>query len=143
MRQRDANLLPRPIGNSAQPRGIHLCHVGKSRAKAILVRARERILPRQVHVVVDHHQRALREARVHAARGICENQRLHAQESKRTNGEGHRARVVSFVHMAPARQRDDGLACGGADDQLAFVADHARRGPVRQPAVRHGDGAAN
>ena len=40
------------------------------------------LLPDQVDVIVDHHQRALREAGVHAAGGVGQDQRLDAEQRR-------------------------------------------------------------
>ena len=104
--------------------------------------ADQRILPGQVDVIVDHHQRALGKAGVHAAGGVGQDQRLDAEQPERADRKGDAARIVPFVEMAAAGQRRDRLAARASDDQLAGVADDPRRRPVRQLAVRHRDRVA-
>ena len=118
----------------AQPRRVDLGHVGKARAEPIVVGADQRIAAGQVDVIVDHHQRALREAGVDAAGGVGEDQRLDAEQPEHADREGHRPQVVPFVDVAAAGQRRDRPAPDRADDQPAFVPD--RRATPASAAAR-------
>ena len=115
---------------------------GKRRPKRSSFGADQRVVAHQVDVIVDHHQRAARAVRRNAAGGVGQDDARHAEPSQRAHREGHGLHVVAFVVMDAARQRQHALARDGAADQLAGVADHARRRPVRNVAVRNGERAA-
>src|SRR5437870_3240016 len=137
VREAQPNRPSRLVGNSTQPRRIHFGHIGESRAKPIIVRTDERVGPHQVDVIVDDHQRALREAGIHASGRVGENHRPDAEQAERADGERHRRPAMAFVHVAAAGQRRNRAAAHRSDDELAVVTDDARDGPVRKVPVRH------
>ena len=65
--------------------------------------ADQRIAAHQVDVIVDHHQRARREAGVDAAGGVGQDQRLDAEQAEHARRERHRPQVVPFVEVRAAR----------------------------------------
>ena len=56
VRQLQAQRGARLVGNPTQARRIDVRHIGKSDAKSIVVRTRQRVGAEQVDVIVDHHQ---------------------------------------------------------------------------------------
>ena len=81
-----------------------------------------------------------REIDVDPARGVGQDQRLHAEPADDAGGEGHGAEIVPLVEMRAPGERGDALAAERADHQPPLVADHLRRRPVRKIAVRNRDG---
>ena len=128
------------VGNSTQPRRVHIRHVGKPRAESVVIWSDERIGSHQVDVVVNHHQGALCEEGIDAAGGVGENQGLDAQHAHGADREGDDPGVVPLIGVGAARQRRDGTALDPADDETAFVAGNPGGGPVRQLPVGHRDG---
>jgi hypothetical protein len=90
------------------------------------VGAVERMLREEVDVVVDDHQVAYAECRVHATRGVAHKQRLDAQLIHHTLGEGHLLHAVAFVVVKAAIHGHDVLATQLAEDEFAGVAFYCR-----------------
>ena len=127
--ERQADIAAGLVGQRAQAPRVHLGHVRKARAEAIVLRPDERIAAEQIDVIVDHHQRAGRQLNVDPAGGVGEDQLLHAEAPHHPHRERHRTEIVPFVGVHTPRERRDALAGDGADDQPPRVADHrgARR----------------
>ena len=107
---------------------------GNRGAEAIVVRADERIAAEQVDVIVDDHQRALREAGVDAAGGVGQDDLLHAEPRPSRASAKTTCEVVALVEVGAPASAATRCARHGADDQPPGVADDLRRGPMRQSA---------
>ena len=120
-----------------QPRRIHLAHVRKPRRRSVRRWARPADCAQQVDVIVDDHQRALREAGVDAAGGIGQDHLLHAEPAHHARGKHDGRQIVPLVEVGAPGQRGDAPAPMLPDHERPAVADDGRRRPVRQIAVRH------
>ena len=89
----------------------------------------------QVDVIVDQHQRALREAGVDAAGRIRQDHPRHAEAAEHSHREGDRGQRMAFVEVHPAGQRHHLAAARQAADQPARMPHDVRRRPVRDVAV--------
>ena len=86
-------------------------------------------------MIVDHHQRALAELLVDAARGVREQQHLDAEPAQHADRKRHGAEVVPLVVVHAPRQREHPSTARGPGDERAGVADNARGRPVRNRLV--------
>ena len=111
------------VGDHSQAGRVEVGHIGKSRTESIVIRANERVVAYEIDVIVDHHQRALRKAGVHAAGGVGQNQCLHAEEPEGADREGDGFQVVSLVDVRAARQRRDRASLDVPDHQPSLVTD--------------------
>ena len=108
---------------------------GKRTPKRSSLRTHERIAAEKIDVIVDQHQRALREARVDPAGGVGEQQRLQPETTQDADRERDGAQVVALVEVHASRQRQHGMPANGSADQPAGVPDHVRSRPVRNLGV--------
>ena len=111
-------------------------------AESLVVRPDQRVAPEQVDVIVDDHQRALRELSIDAASGVGEDQLLHSDASHHPGSEGNGRQVVAFVEVHPPGKRSDARALDRPDDETSGVADDAGRRPIREIGIRSGHGVA-
>src|SRR4030095_11540897 len=93
-----------------------------------------------VDVIVDDHQRTLRERRIDSSRRIRQDELLHPQPSHDPGRKHDGRQVVTLVEMDASRERRDTLAGDVANHQPPGMADHVRCGPVRKLRVGRGDG---
>jgi hypothetical protein len=128
------------IGDGSQPPRVHLAHVRKAHAEALVIGSCQGVAPEHVDVIVDHHQRALSEPGVDAAGGIRQYDPLHTQATHHARSKNDSRQVVPFVEVNSAGQRGDALARHGADDETTCVANHVRRRPVWNRRVIGRDG---
>jgi len=139
VRHGDAARARRVIGDRPEARGVDLAHVRESRSEAIVIRADERVAAEHVDVVVDDHQRALRERGVDAAGRVRQDEAADAEPRHHARGEHDRREVVPLVIVDAPGQRRNPFAGDGANHQAARMADDGRRRPVRQIRVGRGN----
>jgi len=121
----------------AQSGAVRLRHVGKARPDRLVVGADERILARQVEVILDQHQIARLKRRVDAAGGVRHHQRMHAERLHDAHGKRHRLGGISFIQVESPVHQQDGASGGLADDEFARVSRHRRHRKVRNFAIRN------
>ena len=110
-------------------------HIGKPRAKLVVVHADERVAIEQVDVVVDDHDVAAGEVRIQPAGGVRNDQELDAEGIHHANGKRRPLGRVAFVTMEAALHGDDRHAAELAAEQSAAMADGRRFQKVRDVAV--------
>ena len=107
-----------------QIRRVAVAHVREPGTEAIVVGPDQRVAPHEIDVIVDDHQRALCERGVDAARGVGQNETLHAESSHHARGEHDGCEIVAFVEMHATRERGDPPARHRADDEPAGMTDN-------------------
>ena len=110
-------------GYTAKRLGIGFGHVGKARAKAVIVGTGERIGAEEINVIPKDDEGAGLESEIDAAGGIGKNGSANAETRKDAHGENDFGRRITFVKMDAALHGSDGDAGTFADDKLASVAD--------------------
>src|SRR5208282_3866002 len=88
--------------------GVGICHVGKARPKALVIRPRQRILPLKIDVVAQDDQRALSVLDVDAPGGVGENQSAYASSTKHARRKGNLGRRIAFVQMHSSLHHGNG-----------------------------------
>ena len=96
---------------------IRTAHVRKADAEAVVVGADERVVAHEVDVVLDDHQVALGELRVHAAAGVADDQALAAQRLHHPHRQRDLLKRIALVKVETAFHRHDGLAGQPAADE--------------------------
>ena len=110
--------------------------VGEAGAERIRVRSEERGAARQVQVVGDDHQRAGAVSRVHAPRGVREQDGRRAETAHEQHRLHDESRVVPLVEVQPPLQRHDGHAVEMAQEQASGVSGGRRGRPAGEVGER-------
>ena len=119
----DAHAFSFPKGHFTKLSVVRRSHVRKARAESFLIGARKRIDALQINMIADHHQPALHEFPFNAARGVRQNDGLHAHAREDADGKRHLLHRITLVKMDAAlhpRHRDRSHF---SDDQLAGMTD--------------------
>ena len=114
----DTFLLGNLIGEIAELLVVCLVHVWEARTGREVL-ATQWMLWEEIDVVVDDHQVANLEIRVHSARSVAYEEGLDAQLVHYTFWEGNLLHAVSLVEMEAAFHGHDILATQLAENQLA------------------------
>src|SRR5208282_4081502 len=88
--------------------GVGICHIRKARAKALVIRPCQRILPLKIDVVAQDDQRALSILDINAARGVSENQSAYASSTKHARRKSNLGRRIAFVQMHSSLHHGNG-----------------------------------
>jgi hypothetical protein len=123
------------IGDGSQPARVDLAHVRKTHTETLVVRPHQRITSEHIDVIVDDHQCALSEPRIDAARGIREDDLLHAKPGHDARREDDGRQIMPFIEMNPTRQCGNAPARHVADNEATRMTHHVRRWPVWQCGV--------
>src|ERR1700752_4924445 len=104
-----------------QLRRVHGRHIRKPRSKTVVVWTTQRVDAHQIQVIADHHQRALAELHVDAARRVRQNQLLNAKRFESANRESDLFERIAFVEVNPALHCHDRNLIDRADHEPARV----------------------
>ncbi len=124
-------------GKRAECRIVGIAHVWKARAPGVGVGAAERVGALQVDVVLDQHQIAAREKRVHAAGGVRHDERLDAQRSHHADGPHDLACRIPLVEVKPTLHGEHRHAAKRPRQKAPVVALDRREWHLGDLAVRH------
>src|SRR6266852_2353939 len=98
---------------------VCVTHVGKARTKALVIRARQRILSLQIDVIAKDDQRALSVLDVNAPGGVGENQSAYASSPKHARGKCDLGGRIAFIQMHPSLHHGNGNVAALADHKLS------------------------
>ena len=98
----DLLLQGQALGQGDQLAIVGPAHVGEARTEAVVVPADERVVAEEVDVVLDDHDVALAELRVHAAAGVADDQHFTAQGLHDADRKGDLLERVALVEVEPA-----------------------------------------
>ena len=86
-------------------------------------------------MVGDGHETPGADFRAQRARGVGQEQPLHAGQPEGANGPGHDAEPAALIEMRPAAQARDGCAGEGAEQQFAGMAVDGAAGKSGQVGI--------
>src|SRR6185369_4770600 len=105
-----------------QLRGVNGSHIRKTWSKSLVVWTNQRIHAHQVEMIADHHQRALAQLHVDAARRIREYQRFNTQQTEGAHRKRDFFKRVTFVVMHSPLHRQHRNAIDFPDYESTSVA---------------------
>ena len=130
----DVLLLGNLVGKITQLLVVSLVHVRES-GTGREVLAPQRMLWEEVDVVIDNHQVADFEVRIHTSRCIAYEEGLDAQFMHHALREGNLLHIISFIVMESAFHCHDILAAQLAEDEFAGMTFYGRNREVGYFAV--------
>ena len=119
---------------------VRLGHVGKARAKAIVIGTDQGIVSLQVDVVGDDDQRALLVFQIDSAGCVGKNDGVNVHLVEHAHGEGDFAGRIAFVQMDASLHGGDWNAAGFANHHLPGVSDGGRAREEWNVGVGNADG---
>lgn len=108
---------------------VSLVHVGESRSRREVL-AVERMLGEEVDVVADNHQIADVECRIHASRGVADEECLDAELIHHADRERHLLHRVALVVVEAAVHGEDVLATEFAEYEFSGMTLNGRHREV-------------
>ena len=130
----DAFLLGNLVGKVAELMGICFVHIRETRTGRKVL-AVQWMLREEVDMVVDDHEVANLERRVHATRSVAYEEGLDAQLIHHSLWEGYFLHVVALIEMEAAFHSHDVLATQLAKYEFASMSFHCRYREVRYLTV--------
>src|SRR6185437_14163987 len=127
---KDLNSLPASFRQSdcAPILRIRFCHVGETRAKALLIRTDESISALQIDVIAQNDQASWRELRSDSPRRIGEQHALDSYATKDAHWERHAQHAMSFVVVNASLHHGHRNFADAADHQIAGMPFGSRNG---------------
>ena len=134
MLNRDVLLLGNLVGKITELLVVCLVHVREARTGREVL-ATQWMLWEEVDVVVDNHQVADLELRVHTSRCIAYEESLDAQFEHHALWEGYFLHIISLIEVESAFHRHDVLAAQLSEDELACMSFYGRYREVRNLTI--------
>ena len=125
------------VCQTAQSGRIGVGHITEARAEARIVGAGERVGAHKIDVVVNDHQVAHLEIEVHAAAGICHQQRFHTQRFHHTDGRGDVGHGMSLIKMKTPLHAHDAVPGQTAQHKTSRVPRRGGNGKAGNGGVFH------
>ena len=113
-----------------------MSHVGKARAKLVLIWTNQRITAQHIDMIGDEHDIARIKIRVEPAGRVGHYQRTHPQRVHHAHRKDDQGHGVALVIMKAAPHHHDLFPCQGTQDKLARVSGHRRDREPGNLAVR-------
>src|SRR5207302_6651508 len=98
---------------------VSVSHVGKAFAELVIIRAHQGILPLQIYVIFNEHQRTLLVFEIDPSGGVGEDNGANAHATEDANRERNLLGGVALVKMNAALHGDEGVFHDIAANQLS------------------------